>query len=123
MKRVSLPGGWVDFREPEDVPEKLRRRVVTKAAGAKGFSDRIGAMNAETVSMTEDDMGFMLSFNDAVAVCLIMGWSWEYPVSEDGLQELPASAYDAIVRHSQTMVSRLMPNFSVDPDPKALTEN
>jgi hypothetical protein len=39
------------------------------------------------------------------------------------LHELPGSAYDKIVAHGQSLVSRLLPNFSVDPDPKALIGN
>lgn len=123
MQRVSLPGGWVDFREPEDVPERLRRRVTTMAARAASLAQQVQKMSDEEVAVQGDDLEFLLEFNDAVAICLVMGWSWDNPVNTEGLIDLPAAAYDVIVKHGQTNVARLLPNFSVDPDPKALTEN
>ena len=127
MQRVSVNGGWVDFREPEDVPERLRRRVTTMAGKAANIANRMNAEGldeSETLSIEEDDLRFLLEFNDAVAICLVMGWSWtEIPVTSDGLLDLPASAYDHVVRHGQAQVSRLLPNFGVDPDPKVTTDN
>jgi len=126
MQRVSVNGGWVDFREPEDVPERLRRRVTTMAGKAANIAGRLNTENTEeeTLSIEEDDLKFLLEFNDAVAICLVMGWSWsEVQVTTDGLLDLPASAYDSIVRHGQSQVSRLLPNFGVDPDPKVITDN
>lgn len=122
MKRESVVGGWVDFREPEDVPERLRRRVTTMASRAARIAGRLeGDDAAEKVE--EEDLTFLLEFNDAVAICLVMGWSWDAPISTEGLLDLPASAYDHIVKYGQSMISRLLPNFGVDPDPKATTEN
>lgn len=118
MQRVTIHGGWVDYREPEDVPERLRRRVTMLAAQAPSVSNRI---NDDGVD--ENDMGFLLSFNDAVAMCLVEAWAWDEPVTVEGLQNLPGRVYDEIVKHCQTMVSRLLPSFAVDVDPKAPTES
>ena len=80
--------------------------------------------DSEIGDIEPEDMEFLLEFNDAVALCLVMGWAWaDIPVTMDGIKDLPASAYDAIVRHGQQNLARLMPNFSVDPDPKAPTES
>lgn len=122
MKRESVVGGWVDFREPEDVPERLRRRVTTMSGRAAKIAGRLEGDDAVD-KVEEDDLQFLLEFNDAVALCLVMGWSWEHPITPEGLLELPASAYDHIVRYGQSMITRLLPNFQVDPDPKAPTEN
>lgn len=123
MQRVSLPGGWVDFREPEDVPERLRRRVTTMASKAASLASVLQTKSDEEAAEAVNDLEFLLEFNDAVAICLVMGWSWDVPVTADGLLDLPAAAYDNIVKHGQAHMSRLLPNFSVDPDPKAPTEN
>lgn len=122
MKRESVVGGWVDFREPEDVPERLRRRVTTMSGRAAKIAGRLEGDDVVD-KVEEEDLTFLLEFNDAVAICLVMGWSWDYPVTTEGLMELPASAYDHIARYGQSMVNRLLPNFGVDPDPKATTEN
>lgn len=114
MQRLNVPGGWIDVREPEAVPERLRRNVVMLATAGQGLT-------TDGESFSPDDMAFVNQFNDAVAICLVAQWSWtDVPVSIEGLLELPIRAYEAIVQHGQKQVAALMPNFSVDPDPKAL---
>jgi hypothetical protein len=120
MQRVTVNGGWIDYREPEDTPERLRRRVTMLASQAPAVAARVGN---DSASIDETDMSFLLGFNDAVAMCLIMGWSWEQPVTIDGLQDLPGRVYDEIVQHCQTLIPRLLPSFAVDVDPKAPTES
>jgi len=120
MQRVTVHGGWVDYREPEDVPERLRRRVTMLASQAPSVAARVGSGETD---IDENDMSFLLGFNDAVAMCLIMGWSWEQPISVEGLQDLPGRVYDEIVKYCQVLVPRLLPSFAVDTDPKALTES
>ena len=121
MKRENISGGWVDFREPEDVPERLRRRVTTMSSRAAKVAGKFEG--DEPTEVDEAELQFLLEFNDAVSICLVMGWSFDAPVTIEGLLELPASAYDFIVRHGQANIARLLPNFQVDPDPKAPTEN
>jgi len=119
MKRLTVPGGWVDVREPEDVPERLRRRVTTMSGQAATVAGRLGDDDNPEAS----DVEFVLTFNDAICMCLVLGWSWEWPVSTEGLLDLPGPAYDTLVQHAQSQLNRLIPSFAVDPNPKALTEN
>jgi len=120
MKRENVNGGWVDFREPQDVPERLRRKVTTMSSRASKVA---GRLEGENPDLQTEDLEFLLEFNDAISICLVMGWSWDNPVTIEGLLDLPASVYDFIVRHGQANVANLLPNFEVDPDPKAPTEN
>lgn len=120
MQRVTVTGGYVDYREPEEVPERLRRRVTVLATKASGMTERVGP---DAVNVQADDLEFLLEFNDAVAMCLVVGWSFPEPISIEGLQNLPGKVYDEIVKHGQANVARLLPNFSVDPDPKAPGES
>lgn len=120
MKRENVNGGWVDFREPEDVPERLRRRVTTMSGRAAQIA---GRLEGEATQVEQADLEFLLEFNDAISICLVMGWSYDTPVDIGGLLELPAHTYDFIVRHGQANIARLLPNFQVDPDPKAPTDN
>lgn len=120
MRRLTVPGGWVDVREPEDVPERLRRRVTTMSSRAASMAGRLAD---DTAAAEAEDVQFVLEFNDAIALCLVMGWSWDFPVTSDGLLDLPGPAYDAIVQHAQSQIARLVPSFAVDPNPKVTTEN
>ena len=118
MQRISVKNGWVEFREPEDVPERLRRHVVTMApAASKVVTIKDG--EALVGDLDESGMDFLFEFNDAIAMCLITAWSWSDPVSLDSLRELPGSVYDEIIRYCSPLMPRLMPDFGVDPDPKA----
>jgi hypothetical protein len=125
--RIDITGGWIEYRDPEDVPERLRRKVVnmsgtaTKLAGRLMNLDLEDPSSFEGVEITADDMEFLSSFNDAVAMCLVVAWSFDQPVTEEGLVELPKSVYDRIVGYCRDKVPALMPSFGVDPDPKAPT--
>lgn len=112
MQRITVQGGWVEFREPEDVPERLRRKVITMAPSA---SRVVSVKDGEPVveDLDQNGMDFLFGFNDAIALCLITAWAWPQPVSLEGLQDLPGNVYDEIIRYCQPLVARLMPNFGV----------
>ena len=110
------------MRLPQDVPERLRRRVITMSSQAGSVASKVNEDDASVLE--ESDVDFLFRFNDAVALCLVVDWSWvDFPVSQDGLLDLPGVAYDALIKYSQSKVKDLLPNFSVDADPKALTES
>ena len=119
MNRETLAGGWIEYREPEEVIEKKRRRITVMAPRASNISNRLN--NDEVVEV--GDMEFLLEFNDAIAICLVNAWSYDAEVTAEGLLDLPAPAYDSVIRHGQANIKRLLPDFAVDPDPKVITEN
>jgi hypothetical protein len=116
--KLEIGENWVRLREPENVPEKLRRRVVTRSLAAKGIIDNL---NGE-VGITETEAEFISEFNDILILALVKEWSYEHPITSEGLLELGGRDYDAIFRECNGLLGRLMPNFEVDPDPKATTE-
>lgn len=120
MQRITVPGGWVEFREPEETPERLRRKVLLLSSNTAGLQDRL-TQNDDNLGA--NDVEFFTMFNDAVALCLITQWSFPHPLTTDGLQDLPGNVYDEIIKYVQPLTPRLMPNFGVDPSPKAPTEN
>ena len=130
MNRLTVHGGWVEFREPEEVPEGRRRDVMKLSSKGSQFTqfvtdDDSFDMEAMSEEQREKAMEFMTEFNDAVAYALINTWSFDFPVSKDNLLNLPGAVYDAIVKHCSPLAKRLMPSFSADGamDPKADTEN
>lgn len=130
MNRLTVPGGWIEFREPEEVAEKYRRNVMKLSQrGARYSKYALPDGSFDTEAMTEEEsgdlIGFMSDFNDAVAVALINAWSFDFPVTAENLLELPGAVYDLIVKHCSPLASRLLPTFSADDadDPKATTAN
>ena len=119
MGQVNVTGGWVILREPELVPERLRRKLVNlSVAGAPVIA------NMENKEMPEQsDIEFIESFNDNLALALIKEWSFDLPITTDGLLDLAGPVYDEIQKLCAPLVPKLMPNFGVDPDPKVITEN
>ena len=129
MNRITVPGGWIEFRDPEEVPEGRRREVMKLSSRGAKYADLYDADGNVTGEMNDGDreavMEFMVEFNDAVAYALLHAWSWDIPVSKAALLDLPGAVYDAIVKHCSPLATRLMPTFSADgaADPKAPTEN
>lgn len=111
MDRVEVPFGWVVFSDPKSVTEGQRRPVV-KASMLLSAKFRATADGADP---SEDDIDKMSAFNDAVIIALVKEWSFDAPVSHEGLLEIPGAAYDVLQRKVSPMVSDLMPSFEADP--------
>ena len=114
--RVEVFSGWLELREPKLVPERLRRPVFEKSVGGQDFID-------DSVEVNEQAMKFFSDFNDLLAIAMIKEWSFESAISLEGLLDLPSRTYDDIRKVVTPFVSELIPDFGVDPDPKAIIEN
>ena len=120
--RVEVFGGWVELRDPELVPERLRRPLVSKSVKAAQFADldlEASDTDGEQASQAVD---FFSELNDLLALALVEAWSFSEPITIDGLMNLPGKSYDSIRKEVAPLVSKLMPDFGVTDDPKALTE-
>jgi hypothetical protein len=117
MQRINLTGGWVELRDPKEVPEGLRRPVVQASIDAQRFAD------LDEADFTGADMNQLQVLNDLAAVALVKTWSFDSSISLEGLLELPSGAYDELLASVAPKVADLMPNFGVNPDPKAPTED
>lgn len=114
--RINVFNGWVELRNPETVPERLRRPVFEKSVeGTK--------LSFETEEIDADAMKFFSEFNDLLAIALISEWSFDAEITPDGLLDLPSKAYDEIRSAVAPFVEKLIPSFGVDVDPKAITES
>jgi hypothetical protein len=115
--RVEVFSGWIELREPKLVSERLRRPVFEKSVGGSSLIEDEGD------GISEETMRFFSEFNDLVAIAMIEKWSFEFPVSLDGLLDLPSKTYDDVRKTVTPFVNELIPDFGVDPDPKATTDN
>ena len=128
MNRTNVPGGWIDFRDPNEVKERHRRAVFKMGAKAARFTKYLNADGEmDTTNLTPEEAdevtNFLTDYNDALAIALINEWSFDAPISTDGLLDLPGEIYDLIIKHCSPLGAAIMPSFSVDgaDDPKAPT--
>lgn len=136
-KHVTDSGFWFVLREPQDVPERLRRPVVAKLASFIGTAkaafdndDLAAAVDAtaQGVEVDEakvkealpDDLAEVFhntdELNDLLALALLVSWSVETPITLDALLDLPSGDYKAISQKVAPMMTALMPDFSVSPE-------
>jgi hypothetical protein len=118
--RVDVFNGWVELRDPKLVPERLRRPVVQASVSAVALADT-DIENPENADKVSDVIAFYSEFNDLIAIALIDSWSFPETVSIDSLQDLPGATYDDIRKAVAPFITELLPDFSVDPDPKVIT--
>jgi hypothetical protein len=73
--RIEVFSGWIQLREPNLVPERLRRPVFEKSISGSSL------IEDENDVVSEETMRFFSDFNDLVAIAMIKEWSFEFPVS------------------------------------------
>lgn len=125
--KIDVAGGWVELRSPDEVPEKLRRPLlkmsisgVPKAAVWEAATENPQDFDgSELIEMID----YGQSYNDLCIVALVKQWSFEFPISVEGIGNLGKKAYQDINNACAPFISALLPEFGVDPDPKAITEN
>jgi hypothetical protein len=114
--RKDVFNGWIELRDPKSVPERLRRPVFQKSI--EGAS-----LDFESVDADSKAMEFFSEFNDLLAVALISEWSFDAPITTDGLLDLPSKTYDDVRAICAPFLDELIPDFGVDIDPKVDTDN
>ena len=120
--RVEVFAGWIELRDPELVPERLRRPVVAQSVKAAKFGD-IDLEAADVDSDTASEaLEFFSDLNDRLAMALIEAWSFPEPITIDGLLNLGGKTYDSIRQEVAPFVAKLMPDFGATDDPKAIIE-
>lgn len=120
MAKHEIVGGWVELREPKEVPERLRRPIVIKAGTIGKAAQDIA--NADEVSVDESTLSAMFEFNDLLVIALTKAWSFDEPITLEGLGNLPGNAYDALQKIVAPMVADLMPSFEATPSADSPTD-
>jgi len=112
MSKHIVNDGWVLLRDPRMVSERSRRPIIAKMTTMQAVAEKVTGEGSTSVD--EAEFNALYAFNDLVAIALIQEWSWDVPVTIDGLLDLPASDYDAILKITAPLVPELMPSFSPD---------
>lgn len=114
--RHDLPGGqWAEFRDPADVPERLRRPITRLGPKAAQL------VKADGAEISAEDIDLMYAMNDAVVLALATAWSFAEPITAEGLGNLPGPAYDALLKLAAPSVEALLPDFGPNPAPESPT--
>jgi hypothetical protein len=125
------------LRDPEDVPERLRRphmdarehvsaalltAGVTEADGEAAQAGEPGAASKLGLAMVSSGAtGLKRSADDLLIAALTLSWSYELPVTADGLQDIPGRAYDALLSACEPLAAAMSPDFGPSPDPESPT--
>lgn len=125
--KVNVTGGWVELREPEEVPEKLRRPIINVTMMGIPLRNDFDTITTDPDNADPEKLAaflrFSAEFGDLAAMAFLREWSFPEPITSDNVQNLPGKVFDEIQSAIAPLVQRLLPNFGVDPDPKAPTEN
>jgi len=124
-ERIELPNGaWANLRTPSAVPERLRRPVTKAmfaiASGSAGkalvevqqdLSDQEKAAQVAQ-SLNPDTLDMYSNLNDLLIVARVSEWSFELPITIDGVLDLPSNAYEILQEVTAKDITEMMPNFT-----------
>jgi hypothetical protein len=123
MTKIALPGDtWALLRDPKAVTERQRRPVTRLAAGlhASGALKGIDAESGE--GLTVEALDGMSDLNDAIVLALVAEWSFDLPITADGLLDLPGAVYDSLREQTAKFTTALLPDFSPSTDDESPSE-
>lgn len=119
-ERIELPdGAWAELRSPRTVPERLRRPV-TKMMFAISNNQEI--QNTDDNVVNPELVGIYSELNDLMIVARVVAWSFDLPISVDGVLDLPGDAYEILQEKAVENVLDMIPNFGQSTDPESPTQ-
>lgn len=108
----NAPSGFTfTLRDPEDVPERLRRPVERKLVTIMGHGDLLKA-----TGLTPEIMDDNNELDDLLVVALVEKWSAEAPVSVEAIQDLPTGDVKALRKAAAPFIWQMFPDFEVTPE-------
>lgn len=127
-ERITLPGGaWADLRDSlADAPRRLTKAITAASAKAAalphfqairqathdGEADVASTADALRNEMTPAEiaeaMPIIEETQDVQALALIEAWSYQHPLTREGLEELPTGAYDVLIAEAGKRANRPM---------------
>lgn len=109
MDKIDLPGGaWAQLRDPDTVTERQRKPFI-HAVGRVSKADE----------MSDGGLSALVDVQDALVLAMVESWSFDAPVSADGLLDLPHKAATALRLACTPFQPELMPDFGPTPDPES----
>jgi hypothetical protein len=136
--RVELPKGqYAVLRDPEDVPERLRRPHMDAREHVSATLMSTGTTEADIEAARDGEPGAAAKLglamisggatalkrnaDDLLVAALVESWSYGTDVTADTLQDLPGRAYDALLKACEPLAEAMSPDFGPSPDPQSPT--
>lgn len=114
--KIDLPDGqWAMLVDPEDVTERKREPLTELMFEAGSMQGEDGAPPAESVRL-------MMRADYAVIAALVAEWSFDLPITVDGVMDLPGRAYKALKDATAGKMTDLLPDFGVNPETDSPTD-
>lgn len=110
--RHEVSFGWVELRDPRMVKDRERKALLKFAAGMK--QDQVEEIGQALFQVHDFENLFAVTFIDA--------WSFDEPVTVDGIGDLPWVTRNEITELIAPMWKELFPNFAPDPSEDSPTE-
>ena len=117
FERVDLPSGnHAILRDPEQTTEAQRRPAKLASLRLAGISDALRDP-AALAALPDVQADSLFRFSETVAVALIESWSFDLPVTVEGLQQIPgAKDYQTLLDATKKHQPALMPDFGPSGD-------
>jgi hypothetical protein len=114
--RVDLPNGWADIRSPRLVTRKARKPIKLSWTRVNDYRDQLRQLSGEdqmppqrtdeeqmavaaSYSLSPEEIELYDDLNEPLTVALVSEWSYDQPITIEGLNSLPADdAEDLILR-------------------------
>lgn len=130
--RVELPrDNWATIREADELPERIRTPLLKAfnrvASGPLGAATTIlelvqkdEEVPAELLERAESEdpdalIDGFVEFNHTVILAFVTEWSYDVPVDETGIGEIPGTHLDALL--AACPLGDVMPSGMLSPDP------
>lgn len=125
MSRVDLPSGaWIELRDPGDITERQRRTVMLVMSelspqakqSLASANDEASAIDAYGET-SRDDSEILFRMNDALAIVMIVGWSFDFPPLAESLPDIPGRDYKAVLEAVAPFVGAIL-GLDISPSPE-----
>lgn len=116
-EKKEVTFGWIVLRDPRTVKDRERKAILTAAAdlGDEELAAMVKRSRGERMSQGHD-------FENVFAATLIQEWSFDEPITPDGLAELSWVTRNDITELVSPLWADLFPTFEPDPAPDSPTE-
>lgn len=115
-EKKEVTFGWIVLRDPRTVKDRERKAILATAAdlGDKDLDAMMQRSRGERITQG-------LDFENLFAATMIQEWSFEEPITSEGLAELSWVTRNDITELVAPLWGELFPSFAPDPAPDSPT--
>jgi hypothetical protein len=114
--KIDVTFGWVTLRDPRTVKDRERKAILAAAMDLSDEDLQTMLDRSKGASMAEAH-----DFENVFVSTMVGEWSFDEPVSSEGLAELPWVTRNEITELVAPKFRELFPSFEPDPEPDSPT--